>query len=198
MKRLPYIFKIILPVLVAALGLVIVYKKIDFYPLLLGLIIGVFNWNLHRINSIISTLICVIASYVVYGISILSFAIYVPIEEVLSNSLGYTIGKDQIAEVGFIITPFVIAPILMFLAVKFIFKTVKRRHTTLIIFMTILVLVLQALIFHHSTFIGIEATQKEFYDYPYILWVIIMVLAIQLILFNDNPNKSIKNQVKDN
>ncbi|KAB1071097.1 hypothetical protein F6U93_01530 [Tamlana haliotis] len=113
-----------------------------------------------------------------------SMAAFGYIREFLLINNNIIMSDDNARELAFIISPFVIAPILVFLAYKLVFNYPKSKITLLIVLFSILLLVLQSCYFF---FIAKPIDDANLFLNLYTIWQVIMALALQLIF---KSNKS--------
>jgi hypothetical protein len=169
--------RIFLPSMLCAILIYITNMEISYYPLGFGLIIGIVNWDLHKYNPFFGVLLSVLVSYVSYIIAYFSLAVTGEIADSI-----FTINSDDSKGVlAFIISPFIIAPILVFLLYKFVFNIINTKLTKLVIIFSIVFLVLQACIFYYTDLVSNDSLENEIFT-PYLIWQIVMALAIQIIL----------------
>ena len=93
---------------------------------------------------------------------------------------NYFVSGESKGFIGFVIGPFIIAPLLVFLSIKFVFGFPKTKQTVIIISTSIVFLVLYScLAFYY------EITGK-----PYVVWQLVMALAVQLLVYQKEPKRS--------
>ena len=80
MTNYKILLNLFLPAIFSALASGII-KNFDFFPLFFGLVLGISNWKIYKLNSYIGLIICILISYTTYGLAILSMAIYEPIRK---------------------------------------------------------------------------------------------------------------------
>jgi hypothetical protein len=111
--------------------------------------------------------------------------------------LSYTnivMSDDSARELAFIISPFIIAPVLVFSAYTYVFNYPRTKNTLKIILSTILILFAYSCYF---VLIKNPIDEISMFLNPYTIWQAIMALALQLIhyqielkaLFKPKTNK---------
>jgi len=144
--------------------------------LVFGISIVLFNYSKTKYNFIWSFLIAIILSYIVYFLSILISGVikFILMGGDLDKKIeGFIFGID--INVLFILIPSsIISPLLMFYCYRVIFDINKTNYFTLIKWISLVVLI----------FIGFVS---NFYEdgYLYIYWQVIMALALQLIIYQN-------------
>ncbi len=151
------------------------YDSFEYYPIFFGLIIGFLNWESHRFNPFYGVFLCALLAFLSFIVSYFSLSIYDYLREFLLNNTDSVISDDAMREVGFIISPFVLAPFLVFLSFLFVFNIKKTKRVLLIIISSIVLLILTALILYN-----IEVGD------PYLFWQLIVALTVQLMI-NEKP-----------
>jgi hypothetical protein len=169
-------FKIVLPSIICFLLIRIAKIPFSFYPLSFGLIIGIINWNVHKYNPYLGAISSVIISYTAFYIAYFSF--------VITGGIVSFMG-DSGSVLGLTISTYVIAPILVFLFYKFIFKMSNSKLTMLIVIISIFVLVLQNYFFYSN-----ELNKESLNSFT--AWQIVMALALQLIIYQKEIFKTKK------
>lgn len=183
MKNYSTYLKIIIPSVICILGLPFI-ENIDFYPLLFGIVIGIINWNAHKFKPLIGCFLSIVISYTSYGIGLLSFAFYLFILEFLNENMNYAVTIDIHGAYGYILAPFIIAPIVLFLLYKFVFDIPKTNITSFTIVISIVLLTTQSyflIIENNYTF----QTEKFVIWDPYVIWQVVMALALQVIIYQN-------------
>jgi len=166
--------KVLLPSLFY-LGLFYIFKlPFNYYPLCFGLIIGIVNWNIHKHKPIVGVLLSVLVSYITYFIAYLSIGVVGYLIKLLFKDI-FNLNSDLIGRLSFTISPFIIAPLLAFIAYRYVFHIPKTRTTLLIVLSAVVLLFVRSYFF--MDFIGNNILN------PYSLWLIIMTLAIQLAIY---------------
>ncbi len=99
-------------------------------------------------------------------------------------SLKNVIGEDKASLISFIIAPNLIAPLLVFIAYRFIYKYEKSKFTLSIVFLsTSLLLTLSVFIFCFID--SLESNMHIRSINLFLIWQIIMALALQLIIYQE-------------
>jgi len=175
------IIKIISPSIICALIILLTELPLEYYPISFGLIIGLTNWNLHKYKPYLGVLLSVLASFVSFFIAFYSSFLVENLVDFIFKETDYFVGDESRGTLTFIISPFIIAPILVFLVYSYIFNFPKVKRTTMIILISIVLLVLNACL---AFYYGIGK--------PYVFWQVIMALAIQLIVYQKTIIKTLK------
>ncbi len=192
-KKYKRVLLVFIPPFVCLLGLKFI-DDIDYYPLLFGLIIGFSNWNIHKFKPYLGTVLSVVVSYVSYGLGILSFFVFLFLIELINKNTSYRIGEDDVGIYFHILSPYIIAPLLVFYFYKFVFNVPKTRKTIWIIVISICLLL--------GLKLFIEFLAKDyiisFQDYKFLgkfeIWQFIMALALQLILYQEELKSFFKSK----
>ena len=173
MKNIFLVLNIIAPSILCILCIYFIIDDLFYYPLSFGLIIGLVNWYHHKYNPFVGVILSLIVSYFTFFLAYFSLLIIGEIFNFLSD-LGHIIGV--------IISAFIIAPILVFFAYKFVFDYPKTKLTAYIVLFSIILLVLQAyFFFNHDDLISSSLTKSKVLN-PFTIWQIIMALSLQLII----------------
>lgn len=139
-----------------------------------GIAIILFNYGKTKYNYFLSFLISVILSYIVFFLSIVIPGV-VGYIVTLGNSdkkiEGVILGYD-INALLFLIPTAIVSPLIMFYSYRILFKIEKTSYFNYIKLISVLILVLLGMF-------------QDFYNnnYTYIYWQVIMLLALQLILY---------------
>ncbi len=178
--------KLILPAILCVIIIHITKMEIYYYPLSFGIIIGLINWEKHKYNPYIGTLLSIFVSFVSFWIAFFSMSIFGIFRDFILQNTEYTISKDLVGELSYIISPFLFAPILVFIIYKFVFNFSKTKFAKYIIIVSIILLVLQSSFFYNN-----EEFLKDSIQIPFVIWQVIMALAIQLIINQDIFKKKV-------
>ena len=185
MKKIKLILKIATPSILCAILILITKMPIEYYPLSFGLVLGILNWNVHKYNSYLGTFLSIITSYASFFIGYFSFPI---IAEILKPLFD----EDKSTLIAMTIAPFIIAPLVAFFLYKFIFNFPEKKVTLIVIISSIFLLVFISLIhIWNSETIQLEYEFNEILN-SYTLWQIVMLLTIQLLIYQ----KEIENKQK--
>jgi hypothetical protein len=176
MQNVKVFFKIVTPAILCAFLIVITKIPIEYYPLSFGFVLGILNWNVHKYNSYLGTVLSIIASYTSFFIGYFSFSI---ITEILKPLFS----EDKSILIAMTVSPFIIAPSVAFLLYKFIFNFPEKKVTLIVIVSSIFLLVFISLIhIWNSETIQLEYEFNEILN-SYTLWQIVVLLTIQLIIY---------------
>ena len=172
------LLKIFLPPIFCALIISTVSMSLEYYPLSFGIIIGLSNWDRYKIHPLLGVLFCLILSYLAFFGGY--FSIY--ITNIVFQSYG-ELGKI----LSLLTSTTVIAPVLIIVLFKFIFRINKTSFTWVVILISIIFLTLQ---FYIALTYGDKATSIDLIDnkilHPFTMWQIVIALAIQLIINQNN------------
>lgn len=183
MKKYNIILNVIIPPLACILSIIFFDKLFYYLPLIFGLVIGISNWKLHKYKPYLGVFLSVLVLYIAYSLTILSFSIYEPIWNFLKENINYIISKEDVSKVGFILSPFIIAPLLVFYAYRFVFNIPKTKITFWVIATFTIFLALQSyILFNKSDYFSTQFKDYKLFN-PYVVWQPIMALGLQLILY---------------
>ncbi len=173
MNNILLLLKIIISPILCVLCIYFIIDDLSYYPLSFGLIIGLVNWYYHKYNPFLGVILSLIVSYITFFIAYFSLLITGEIFNFLSD-LGHII--------ALIISAFIIAPLLVFFAYKFVFNYPKTKLTIYIILFSVILLVLQAyFFFNYDDFILTDLNKSKIVN-PFTIWQVIMALSLQLII----------------
>jgi hypothetical protein len=168
--------KIIMPSVICTLFLSIKsIEDIQYSILLFGFVIGVFNRNVHKYEMDLGAFLSILVSCISYGLGMLSYfgALY------LIDFFNFeTMLNKEIGGVFLLLSSVVIAPLLLFNLYKFVFKIPKTKNTNWIIIISIILLVVLSQFFTFK-----DSKTDDVYRIFFIIWQVIMALALQLILY---------------
>lgn len=174
------ISRIILPPVFCVLLMLYIKEFIDYqFVLIFGIVIVLFNYGMTKYNFILSFFISIILSYFVF---FLSFAIYLGLGYLIKGGdtekiiNGFILGVS-INTFHYLILVSIIAPLLMFNAYKILFKIENTKQFIYIKWISIIILFLFGL-------------TNVFFENE--LWQFIMILALQLVLYQRRFFKLIK------
>lgn len=185
MQKLKIFLKVLTPSFLCAILILITKIPIEYYPLIFGLVLGIFNLNTHKYNSYLGIFLSIIASYASFFVGYFSFPI---IAEILKPLFS----EDKNTLIAMVVAPFIIAPLVTFFSYKFIFNFPEKKVVVFVIISSIFLLVCISLIhILNSETIQLEHEFNEILN-SYTLWQITMSLAIQLLIYQ----KSIWNTQK--
>tara|TARA_R110000868_G_C10826469_1_gene759008 strand:+ start:671 stop:1216 length:546 start_codon:yes stop_codon:yes gene_type:complete len=170
-------FKIFLPPTLCIFVLYFIQDYFLYYPLAFGLIIGFANWNSHKYKLFIGIILSVLSSYISFFIGYFSIGFIIEIVDSIYNYIS----EDAKGRIAFIIAPFIISPLILFLLYTFVFKIPKTRLTAFIIIFAFVLLISQSYFFYYIDSFSINSSNTKILN-PYTMWQIIMALAIQLLV----------------
>lgn len=188
MKYSTIFFKVLLPTILCVLITYFAGGGLLFGPLLFGLIVGLVNWNLHKYDPFFGCLFSIILSYIVFAIGWFGLDFWKHIIEYILDDIFF---KNNISssDLAFLITTFVIAPLLIYLLYKILFKIPMGKFTLLIIISSIFILI----------FISVLLTDDKKYHiisnfnvWQVINWQLIVMLSLQFMINQKNILKSEK------
>lgn len=171
-----HLLNIIIPSLICFC--LLFFPKISFgiYPLIFGLIIGLFNANKTKgLHSLIIILLSVILSYTVFYISYFSM---IPIGFLLNALFENVLNDEIIGVLVFFISPYIIAPLIMFYFYKLLFKINTTKLGNIIIIISVLLIVIQWCFFYY---LKLNTNSIN----SFISWQVIMALGIQIMIYQD-------------
>ena len=155
----------------------IIKVPFNIYPLSFGLIIGLTNWNMHKYKPFLGVLLSIFVSYLAFFIAYFSFA--------LTGSIFSFMKGDSGNILGLTISTYIIAPLLVFLLYKTVFKIINSKITFFIITISIFLLIV---LFYLCNLIGLIDESLD----SYTIWQIIMISALQLIINQTKIFKAIE------
>lgn len=170
--------KIVLPI-ISCFGINLYLHK-SYYELLtvsiFGILIVIFNYNKTRFKYLISILLAMILSNIVFFLSI-----------ALDGAINYVVkggdleqsnnGMSEIFSIILLLITAVISPLLMFICYDIIFKFKKSKFSFYIKWVAIGTLIFKGLI--------VDYMDDE---YGYFSWQFVMLLSLQLILYREELN----------
>lgn len=182
MMRINNILRIVVSPLFCFLAIYTTRLGIDYYPLIFGLIIGIVNIKGYKFGSFIGVTLSILASYVTFFIAYFSIPLFALV-------LKPIFGEDRAASFVMTFSVFILAPLLVFIAYKFVLGYKNVKNINYIIITTIFLLVIIHTI--HVRYYELTQFKYEFNESlsPYTLWQVIMALAIQLIMYQDKLKK---------
>lgn len=178
MRNNRVIFRIILPAILCSALVYISGGNLWLCPLILGLAIGVANWGFHKYNPFLGSLFSILLSYLVFSISLFGFRYEVHFLKFLLHDV--LLGRDMpISDFVFLITTFVIAPVLMYVFYRLLFKIPKRKLTLLIIIFSVAILLFVGIIpFDNEEF----NIMSNFSVWHITIWQLIVVISLQFMI----------------
>ena len=135
------LFKVLVPALICFICTILLNNNLDFYPLLFALVIGFFNKDKHKLKFQFGILIGVIVCYLAYGLGILSFGVFKPIGEFIENNTNIIVSSETLSVLSYIISPFIISPVITFFGYKYVFLIPRTKTTLWIIAISLIILV---------------------------------------------------------
>ncbi len=172
MEHFKILYKMLLTPVICVALLYLTGSNLFLYPLIFGLTLSFINWNYHKYHLGLSTLLFVLFQYLVFIIGLFGYAIW--------KDIFYSFKLDTLninEGLPYIFSAFVVAPILVFFSCKLFFKFKGGKFTWLIVVATIVILILVGVS-------QINSLKTSLFN-RYNLWQIIMVLAIQLIIYQN-------------
>jgi len=178
MSNILLMFRIIITPILCVLYIYFIIDDLFYYPLSFGLVIGLINWKFHKYKPFLGVFFSVLVSYASFFIAYFSIIIT---GEVVGSILDIN-GDESKGVIAFIISPFIIAPMLVFLSYMFVFNIPKTKLTMYVVLFSVIFLVLQSyFFFYYVDSYSIDLSGHKILN-PYTIWQIIMALAIQLII----------------
>ena len=179
MKKLKTLLEILLPPLLCVFLIKVTNMSIEYYPLSFGLVIGILNWKHHKHPPFFGILLCLILSYASFFIGYFSIPL-------LLGILSPFLGEDSGGILALTIGAYVIAPFLVFLSYKLIFKYKKSSNFIIIGVIVLLIVVFRTLVWY-SEFGNYTFKLNEL---SYTLWQMIMAFAIQLLIVGNKTSRA--------
>jgi hypothetical protein len=182
MKNSYNLLKIIASPILCFLAIYTTAVGIDYYPLIFGLVIGIVNVEEYKFGPFIGIVLSILASYITFFLAYFSIPLLLGIFKPI-------FGEDKGAFLVMLVSVFILAPLLVFIAYKFVFGYKKVKSISYIIICTIFLLVVVFSI--HIWYYELTQFKYEFNELlnPYTLWQVIMALSIQLILYQHKFKK---------
>lgn len=175
------LFKILSPIAICLLYL-LMFKNIDYYPLFLGLIIGVFNKGRFKVNFLFGCVLSVLFSYISIFGGVLSFFGTLELIKVIENIFSI-IGEDMSYKIAYVLSISIISPLLFIYLFKFLFNYSKKYNFILVISLGIL-MIIEILLFENIEKVGDSSI--VFFVNPNSAWQIIVLLIVQLSIYKDS------------
>ena len=146
--------------------------SLGIYPLIFGFIIGLFNVKtIKKLHPLFIILLSIILSYTVFYISYFSM---IPIGFLLNVFFENVLNDEAIGVLVFFISPYIIAPLIMFYFYKLLFKISTTKLVKTVIIISVFLIVIQWCFFYYLK-ININSINS------FVGWQIIMSLGIQII-----------------
>lgn len=174
-KKIIIVGKIILPPVLCALLILYLEHYIEYqFIVVFGISIILLNYGKTKYNFLVSLLISIILSYIVF---FLSFAIYGGTYYILTGGdsekelQGFFLGVP-FPRLHALISVSIISPLLMFTCYKFLFKIEENKEDIWIKIISIIILFIVGL--------------NDFFfsdDNIYVIWEFTMAIALQLMLY---------------
>jgi hypothetical protein len=147
-------------------------------PIFFSIIVGSFNYKYYRhkiyFNQIIQVVfISTIIAFLCLLFVMISYLLIVEIIDILIESLSITFGKESISKLAIFFTSYLVAPLIIIFAFKGIFVYPKEKTTKIIIVASLVV----------SFLLGYLIYKEIIVNKLSFLWFPIMILSIQLILY---------------
>ena len=184
MKTNIFILKILLPVVVSFILIRVIKIPFSFYPLSFALVIGIFNWDIHKYKPLLGILLNVLVSYVTFLLAYSSMALVGYVTRGLFNNV---FNDETVGIITFSISPYVIAPLLVFWGYSFVFEIPKTKLTTTIVVVSVILINVQ---YYYLYFQGLNQNSIN----SFTGWQVIMALALQLMLNQKNEVKILYNK----
>lgn len=192
MKKFVLITKIVLPVLLFVVILTHpIFFKLEtlgilYFPLSFGLIIAIVNYGKNRFNYFLSILLSLLISLVIFFLVIFSMQFIEQVWRFIVSDSVRLMSDLPPKESVFVLSAFLLAPLLMFWGYKYLYSFKKSKITLLVICVEVGVLLLQVYFFSHYELSAVVKESFKTIVNPYIIWQITMALAFQLIIYQDD------------
>jgi len=183
MKGFEIILKIFLPSVLCTLFIYLFEVNLFYFPLIFGLVIGLINLKAHKLNILFGVVLSIVISCFVFLVSYFSLLIF-------GKILGFLLELGNI--ISIILAAFFLSPVLAFTGYRYLFNFQKTKFSTIVMWVSILFLILYSyFMLIESEFNSSDLSSFKLFN-PFVMWQIIMAIAIQLILYQ----KEIKNLFK--
>jgi hypothetical protein len=182
MEKTKLILKIILSPFISVLILFLTEWNLFVYPLILSLIISISNYKLYR-DSTKGIILSLIFSYLSFFAGYFGWGLFLKAIEAIGITNDIHIGNWFYTDLAFLISAFIIAPLLTLKLNKSLFENTKTKTTLWIIIITIGILVLISFIHNNQ--------DVENYFNIMNVWHLIILFGLQLII----NQKSIRNKI---
>lgn len=180
MKYKTVLLKILLPTLLCSLTVINFNIAFIYHPIAIGLIIGVFNWDVYKINPISGFILSIMILYIAYFIIKLIFLII---------GISFHIFPSPESVIAITLSGFILLPLLIYHSYGYLFNCPKTKFTTWIKFFSITSLAIYSFItfnaFSRIMSIPINFAVENKLLNPYALWQIVLVFSLQLIIYQN-------------
>lgn len=169
--------KVLVPAILCVFIVYISGGNLLLYPFVFGLIVGLANRNLHKYDPFFGCLFSILLSYIVFAIGWFGAGFW---KYTLEYMMGNILLKNNISilDVGFMITTYIVAPLLIYLVYKVLFKIPMGKFTILIIIVSIVILVFVDLL-------PIEDNKNNLINH-FNIWQLIVMLSLQFMINQKN------------
>lgn len=156
-------------------------------PIFFGIILGYFNSKYYRYKIYFNQIIQVVfisttISFLCLFFVLISYLLIVEIINIFIESLSITFGKESISKLAIFFSTYLVAPLSIIFAFKSIFMYPKGKITKFIILVFLTVFILLGFLIYKEIIVNKLS----------LLWFPIMVLSIQLILYQKEVFKTKK------
>lgn len=170
-------FRVILPAILSSAIVFILEGNLWLAPLIFGLIVGLVNWKVDKYNQFFGCLFSVFLSYVVFALGWFGAGFW---KYILEYLFGNIFSKNDIFNLTFLITTFIIAPLLIYLLYRLLFKFPMTIFTLFATVFSIIILVCIVL------FLPIgddkQNLMSNFSVWHVIIWQLIVIMTLQIMI----------------
>jgi hypothetical protein len=147
-------------------------------PIFFGIILGSFNSKYYRHKIYFNKIIQVVFTSIIISLLclffvLISYLLIVEILDILIESLSMALGKESISKLAIFFTIYLVAPLIIIFAFKGMFVYPKVKTTKIIIIVSLM----------FSLLLGFLIYKEIIVNKLSLLWFPIMILSIQLILY---------------
>jgi hypothetical protein len=147
-------------------------------PIFFGIILGSFNSKYYRHKIYFNKIIQVVFTSIIISLLclffvLISYLLIVEILDILIESLSMALGKESISKLAIFFTIYLVAPLIIIFAFKGMFVYPKVKTTKIIIIVSLM----------FSLLLGFLIYKEIIVNKLSFLWFPIMILSIQLILY---------------
>ena len=173
MEKTKLILKIVLSPFISVLILFLTEWNLFLYPLIFSLIISISNYKLYH-DSTKGIILSIIFSYLSFFAGYFGWGLFLKIIEAIGITNDIHIGNWFYTDLAFLISGFIIAPLLTLKLNKSLFKNTKTKTTFWIIYISILTLVL-------ISFVHNDQKVENYFNIMNV-WHLIIMFGLQLII----------------
>ncbi|TXE15258.1 hypothetical protein ES692_17455 [Psychroserpens burtonensis] len=180
MGKIKLILKIVLSPFISVLILFLSESSLFLYPLIFSLIVSLSNYKRYT-DSIKGTVLSIIFSYFSFFVGYFGWGLFLKGIESIGLTNDIHIGTWFYTDLAFLISGFLIAPLLTLLLNKSLFRNTKTKTTLWIIIITIGILIL-------ISFIHNDDSIDNYFNMMNV-WQLIVMFGLQLIINQEYLSK---------